>query len=40
MTVVLPGTVSWKPNGVPCFSAVMSVNSLDDEPVWTPVLPP
>jgi hypothetical protein len=29
-----------KPKGVPCFSAVMSVNSLAEEPVWTPELPP
>ena len=28
-----------KPNGTPCFSAVSSVNSLDEEPVCTPCPP-
>ena len=38
--VVLPGTCMVKPKGIPCLSAVIRVNSLDEEPVWTPVLPP
>ncbi len=40
LTVWVPGTVIWKPNGMPCSRAVMRVNSLDDEPVCTPAPPP
>ncbi len=36
----VPGTVSWKPNGTPSSRAVIRVNSLDDDPVWTPAPPP
>ena len=33
--------MAWlNPNGIPCLSAVSRVNSLEDEPVWTPSCPP
>jgi hypothetical protein len=33
-------TFSLNPNGTPSLRAVMSVNSLDEDPVWTPAPPP